>query len=84
MFYHHIQQQVARLWDHRIGKTQFVTEWLDIENQTELVYRELLAKVVGFMTALQISLYIHLHHLHRLAQYKWLQMVVCKLCIFIW
>lgn len=34
MFYYRIQQQVARLWDHGIGKAQLATEWLDIENQT--------------------------------------------------
>lgn len=84
MFYDHTQQQVARLWDHGIAKTQFAAERLDMENQTELVYRELLAKAFGFMTALQIPVCITFEPSAQASQYKWLQLVVPKLCIFIW
>lgn len=84
MFYDRTLQQVARLWDHGIGKARFAAEWLDMENQTELVYRELLAKASGFTTALQIPLCITFAPSAQASQYKWLQLVVPKLCIFIW
>lgn len=66
MFYDPIPQQVARLCDHGIGKTWFSTEWLDMENQTEMVYRELWAKAFGFTPALEIPVYIDLYNLLRL------------------
>lgn len=36
-----------------------------MENQTELVYRELLAKAFGFTPTLEIPVYIHLYNLLR-------------------
>lgn len=44
--------------DHGIGKTRFSTERLDVESQTEMVYRELWAKAFGFTPALKIPVYI--------------------------
>lgn len=48
------------------GKTWFSTEWLDKENQTEMVYRELWAKAFGFTPAVEIPVYVELYNLLRL------------------